>query len=139
MKLCLLDTGPLVAFLDARDAQHARVADWLEAFDGRFLTTSAVVVEAMHLLGSTGRGPALLVEFLLESETEIAECTSPRILVAASELMAQYADTPADFADATLVLLGAERRVHRIATLDRRGFRAYRTPKGKAFELVLDE
>ena len=139
MKRCLLDTGPLVAYLDSRDPAHELVAGRLDNFTGQFLTTSAVVVEAMHFLRPSRTGPAQLVNFLLASETEIVECASSQQLLAAVELMAQYPELPADFADATLILLAGERRITRIATLDRRGFRTYRTPKGRAFELMLDE
>ena len=58
-------------------------------------------------------------------------------MVAATKLMAKYADTPMDYADATLVLLADEMGVADIATLDTRGFSTYRTAKGKAFRLVL--
>lgn len=135
----LLDTGPIVAFLDASDGEHQGVAAAFEAFTGRLVTTSAVVVEAMHFLGSAPSGPALLVEFLLASQTEIADCTSLEDLTKAAELMAKYVDTPMDFADATLVLLGERLKIHAVCTLDRRGFRTYRTRRRKAFKLVLDE
>jgi uncharacterized protein len=51
--------------------------------------------------------------------------------------MRKYADTPMDFADATLVLLAEAIGVTKILTLDRRGFSTYRTPKGKRLALVL--
>jgi predicted nucleic acid-binding protein len=139
MDFWLLDTGPVVAFLDARDAEHERVAAVLGAFTGRLVTTSAVVVEAMHLLGGAGSGAGLLVDFLLASQTEIHECMSPESLTRAAELMAKYADTPMDFADATLVLLSDRLKIDSICTLDRRGFRTYRTRRRKAFRLVLDD
>lgn len=41
-----------------------------------------------------------------------------------------------DFADATLVQLSGELGTNRILTLDRRGFRTFRTPRGQAFEIV---
>jgi predicted nucleic acid-binding protein len=43
-----------------------------------------------------------------------------------------------DFADATLVLLAEGLQVHRVLTLDRRGFSTYRTREGRPLELVLD-
>lgn len=139
MKLWLLDTGPVVAFLDARDAEHERVAAALNAFTGRLVTTSAVVVEAMHFLGSVPSGAASLVDFLLASQTEVHECTSVARLTEAAELMAKYQDTPMDFADATLVLLGETSKTNAVCTLDRRGFRTYRTRRRLAFKLVLDD
>lgn len=138
MKYWLLDTGPIVAFLDASDSQHTVVADALESFDGRLVTTTAVIVEAMHLLGSIRTGPALAVEFLTSSRTEIHEFSSIGDLVQAVELMEKYADTPMDFADATLVMLGTRLKIYDVCTLDRRGFRSYRIGR-RAFRLVLDE
>jgi len=49
----------------------------------------------------------------------------------------RFADTPMDYADATLLLLAERSKVLDIATLDRRGFSIYRTPGGKAMRLVL--
>jgi len=139
MKFWLLDTGPIVAFLDARDAEHETVAAALENFSGRLVTTSAVIVEAMHLLGSVRSGPGLLIDFLLSSQTEVHECTSLESLAEAAQLMEKYADVPMDFADATLVRLAERLKLHHVCTLDRRGFRVYRHRSRKAFQLVLDE
>jgi len=52
-------------------------------------------------------------------------------------LMERYADTPMDFADATLVLAADHLDVADVLTLDRRGFSTYRTSKRRAFRLVL--
>lgn len=138
MKLWLLDTGPIVAFLDAQDKEHKCVAEAFDKFNGRFVTTSAVVTEAMHFLGGVRFGAAVLVDFILASQAEIHECTSVDALTEAAELMAKYEDTPMDFADATLVLLAKRLNINAVCTLDRRGFRTYRIGR-KAFRLVLDE
>jgi len=50
--------------------------------------------------------------------------------------MEKYADTPMDFADATLVLLADELETDSVFTLDRRGFETYRSPAGRAFRLL---
>lgn len=52
--------------------------------------------------------------------------------------MQRYADTPMDFADATLVLLAERLAIHEILTLDCRGFNTYRPSSVAALELVLD-
>jgi len=41
-----------------------------------------------------------------------------------------------DFADATLVTVSDVLQTERVFTLDRRGFSAYRSASGKAFELL---
>ncbi len=138
MNVWLLDTGPIVAYLDASDPFHERVAKALGDFTGQFVTTGAVVTEAMHFIAVDARGPSLLVDFLESSRTKVIECFQPDDLKRAVRLMRKYADTPMDFADATLILLGDALRENKICTLDRRGFSTYRTGSGKRFNLVLE-
>lgn len=134
-----MDTGPIVAYLDAGDPQHEPVAQVLNAFRGRLVTTSAVVTEAMFFLGETTRGPKLLAEFVGASEMRVYDFAGRDELWEAAELMERYGDTPMDYADATLVLLAEALDVRSILTLDRRGFSAYRTPTRKSFKLVLEQ
>lgn len=138
MDAWLLDTGPIVAFLDDTDAAHRVVVRALERFAGRFVTTDAVIVEAMHLVSRSPAGPGLLIDFLFSSQATIHSSMSADDLLQAGELMTKYADVPMDFADATLVLLAARLRITAVCTLDRRGFRTYRSGNRKAFDLVLD-
>jgi len=128
----------LVAYLDANEPAHDAVADSLDSFTGRLLTTGAVVTEAMHFVGGHRSGPELLLRFLEQSRAEIVECVRLAELRATVALMEKYADTPMDFADATLVLAAAARELEEVCTLDRRGFAIYRTPAGRAFRLVLN-
>lgn len=138
MKIWLLDTGPIVAYFDAADPFHDLVSTSFDDFTGQFITTSAVVTETMHFVAADTRGPGLLVDFLHASGTRVIDCCQPDDLRRSAKLMAKYADTPMDFADASLVLLGDALRQNRICTLDRRGFSTYRTAAGKRFDLVLE-
>jgi predicted nucleic acid-binding protein len=137
MKTWLVDTGPFVAYLDRRDPQHQAVADTLETFTGQLATTGAIVTEVMYFLSDVDGGPAAFAELLLESETRLVNLTTADEILAAARLMERYADTPMDYADATLVLLAEELAVTDVLTLDRRGFATYRTSKGKPFRLAL--
>ena len=137
MNAWLLDTGPLVAYVDAADPAHRTVVECLDEFSGRLHTTGAVVTEAMHLVSEDSHGPEVLVEFLNASGTGIVAAMQPVQLRPAVALMKKYRDTPMDFADATLVLLADELGLTEILTLDRRGFSTYRTATGKGFRLVL--
>jgi predicted nucleic acid-binding protein len=138
VKLWLLDTGPLVAYLDGRDGAHRKVAECLDAFTGRLVTTSAVITEAMHFVSESVDGPDALANFALAAELLVYECAHPVQLKEAVRLMQKYADTPMDFADATLILLADQLAVTEIVTLDCRGFSTYRNGRGKSFLLVLD-
>jgi hypothetical protein len=138
MRTWLVDTGPLVSYLDARDPAHPEVADRLDGFTGGLATTSAVITESMHFLSATRSGPRLLAELVRTSGMGLFDLCQPPELDAAAALMDKYADTPMDFADATLVLLAEALGQNEILTLDRRGFSAFRMRRGRSFRLVLD-
>jgi predicted nucleic acid-binding protein len=138
VKAWLIDTGPVVAFLDSGDSAHSAVAERLDGFTGRLATTSAVITEVMHLVAVNREGPRLLAEFVSATGTEVYDLCRPPELHEAASLMEKYADTPMDFADATLVLLAEGLNVHEILTLDRRGFSTYRTRQRRHLQLVLD-
>lgn len=139
VKNLLVDTGPLVAYLDRADVEHEKIAATIGDFRGTLCTTSAVITEAMHLLKDHPKGPRNLAEFVQAAAVQVFESTQPQQLLAAVSLIEKYCDTPMDFADATLVLLSDGIGTTRIVTLDRRGFRTFRTRKGKAFEIVSRE
>ena len=136
MRTLLIDTGPLVAYLDRTDAEHDRIAAAVGDFRGTLCTTSAVITEAMYLLKDDKSGPRRLAEFVQAAAVHVFESTQPQQLLAAAALIEKYSDAPMDFADATLVLLSDEVGTTQIVTLDRRGFGIFRTRKGKFFEIV---
>ena len=108
LKTWLLDTGPVIAYLDSGDLEHDAVVVCIDGFTGRFATTSAVITEVMHFVAAEKGGPRLLAEFLLSTGTKV------------HDLLAEGIDA------------------HDILTLDRRGFRTYRTRRRRAFRLALD-
>lgn len=136
LTLWLLDTGPVVAFIDRTDRAHASVSDRLSTFTGQLVTTGAVITEAMHLLSDSREGPIILAEFLVSTHTRIMDWGEPSLVRTAARLMAKYADTPMDYADATLVLTGEALDIFDVLTLDRRGFSTYRTASRRSFRIV---
>ena len=139
MRTWLIDTGPLVAYLDARDPEHGEVVACLEDFSGQLATTSAVITEAMDFVSASKGGSRLLAEFVATSRTEVYDLCRPPELLEAALLMQKYADTPMDFADATLMLLAEALDVREILSLDRRGFSTYRTRRRRSLRLVMDK
>ena len=137
MRNCLIDTGPFVSYLHRKDPAHSEVALFIDNFSGRLSTTGAVIGEVMYFISELPDGPIAFAEFLIRSDTQIAELSQPNHIFAAAELMKKYLDTPMDFADATLILLSQEIGVTEILTLDRRGSSTYRTSKGKSLRLAL--
>lgn len=49
--MLIVDTGPLVAFLNRNDPDHERCADLLESYDGELLVTPYVLTECCYLVG----------------------------------------------------------------------------------------
>ena len=139
MKAVLLDTGPLVALLDAGDSAHRFVKEHLGELGGRVLTTGAIVTEAMFHLQDVRGGPERLVHFLDELQAEIVDVFDQGSLKAAFSLMETYRQIPMDFGDATLVVLAARFDCPDILTLDERGFRTFRYGRSKRFHLLLQD
>jgi predicted nucleic acid-binding protein len=133
----LLDTGPVVALLHGGDLDHGRCRTFLEGFRGEFVTTEAVLTEAMALLSRVRQGPRAALDFFLKRGAALVP-QSTQSLERARELMEKYEDVPMDFADATLVVLAEELETGEIFTLDRRGFRVYRWGRHRAFRTLPD-
>jgi len=93
----------------------------------------------MHFVARARQGPTLLAELVVQSGLQVRDFSEADELVEAARRMEKYSDVPMDYADATLVLLAEHLGVFEILTLDRRGFSAYRSSRGKRFSLVLDQ
>lgn len=139
MNRLLLDTGPLVALLDKGDPAHGFVKDRLPRTPVTLVTTCAVVTECMFFLQELPQGPQQLAAFLAAPCVERVDVFAPTGLETCSRLMRSYADTPMDFADATLVLAATLLKIPDILTLDERGFRTYRFARNRPFRLYLQE
>lgn len=131
MKSVVVDSGFLIGLLDETDPLHGRCRSFLRDYRGRFLTTEAVLTEALALLSIAQQlrclewlGDAARAG-LLEVDRE------PLDFRAVEKLARKYADQPMDFADASVVLLATRAGVHEILTADRRDFAVYRLA-GKA-------
>jgi len=133
----LLDTGPLVAFLDTGDPAHGQVVDAFQSWNGTFLTTGPVLTEAFYLLRYASAGADRLVDFLEGTGTIVTDVFSLDHLRRITALMEKYADRPMDFADASLVIVAEETGRDEILTLDERGFRAFRFRGNRRFRLVI--
>lgn len=131
----LLDTGPLVAVLDARDQWHrACAAVWPEVIN-RCVTTEAVVAEACHLALRGRASASAPIRFLATAGIPVLSLPVGGLERAAT-LMDRYERLPMDFADATLVAVAEALQIATVFTTDRRGFAAYRRPRARHFEIL---
>jgi uncharacterized protein len=136
--MILVDTGPLVALFDPADDAHTPCVEMLQSFTEPLATTVPVLAEAFHLLTPGSRGVANLIHFIADGG--MAPCfLDAAQLDRAFELMQQYADHPMDLADASLVAVAEAVNVHKVCTIDRRDFFAYRIRRGhrlRSFEII---
>lgn len=134
--MTLVDAGPLIALIDAGEADHELCVTTLRSIQLPLLTTWAAFTEAMYLVGRAGGWPGqrALWQLALNEDLEIAE-QSTESAGRIAKLMERYADRPMDLADATLVALAEERNTKRIFTLDA-DFSIYRLHGRARFELL---
>jgi uncharacterized protein len=132
----LTDAGPLVALIDADEADHTRCLEALTQLSLPLITTWPAFTEAMYLLGRADgwRGQEPLWRMALREDLVIAE-PSAEANKRSARLMERYADRPMNLADATLVALAEERQLKLIFTLDA-DFHIYRLHGRQAFEIV---
>jgi uncharacterized protein len=130
----LTDAGPLIALIDADEADHERCKAALESLQLPLLTTWPAFTEAMYLLGRAAgwRGQEVLWRLVRRDDLIVA---SPESADRTARLMETYADRPMDLADATLVALAEERGLKRIFSLDA-DFHVYRLKGRGRFEVV---
>jgi predicted nucleic acid-binding protein len=133
--LILLDTGPIVAFFDGSDNYHNVCIEELKKINEPLITSWPVLTEAFYILGFSWKAQNGLWEFILRGGVDILPFTY-KGQIRCRELMEKYRDLPMDLADASLVVLGEEKKIRTVFTLDHRDFNVYRTQKNKAFSLI---
>jgi uncharacterized protein len=117
MTCIIIDTGPLVAYVNRRDRWHRWAAEQMAALHPPLVTCEPVLTEACFLIQRAGGRPADLVRKLAQGVLEIGidlQKDAPGI----QSLMQRYADTPMSLADACLVRLTERVENCRLFTLD---------------------
>ena len=134
-EVVLLDTGPWVATIDSGDNKHKQCLKWIKGHKGKFISTLAVLTEALYLLNHNVKAQQACFSWVHAGVVKLVEL-EPEMLGRAEKLMLKYKDIPMDFADATMVVLAEKLGVSRIFTLDRRGFEVFKYDRRKKFEIV---
>lgn len=131
----LLDTGPLVASLNARDAHHAWAAGQFAIMPTPVLTCEAVLVEACFLLRSVAGGVERVFE-LLDRQVVVIGFRMGDHHLEVHTLLQRYANVPMSLADACLVRMSELVADCVVFTLDS-DFRIYRRNGRDAIPLVI--
>jgi len=131
----LIDTGAILALVDRNDQWHELCVETYNRNRLPWLTTEAVLTETFYLVRRNLRDDRA-VWVLLRSGAVRMSSISDEELPQIQALMAQYADRPMDFADATLVHVAARERLSAILTIDHADFETYRLPGRKKFTVL---
>lgn len=131
----VLDTGPIVASLNAGDKRHAECAQLLTSMSGRRLLPSPVLTEVCWLLERWPEVEAAFLDEVARGTFELIHLT-PADLTRMGQLVRDYADFPLGAVDASVVAVAERFDVDRVATLDRRHFRAVKPSHTVALTLL---
>ena len=131
----ILDTGPLVALLDARDRHHRwAVAQWAEV-EPPLLTCESVISEACFLLDQTRAGSAAVFAMLVRKVVAVSFHLDEQV-EEVQALRTKYRDVPMSVADASLVRMAEQLGRSAILTLDG-DFKVYRKHGRFVIPLIL--
>ena len=136
--MIVVDTGFLVALLEADDRHHERCRLWLGANDESLLVPVPVVTETCYFI-ERDSGPEIEADFLESfgpgKTFEIIELR-PGDWTRVAELVRTYADLPLGVVDASVTAIAERLGVTQIATLDHRHFTVVRPSHATSFELL---
>lgn len=133
----LLDTGPLVAALDADDAHHAWAIGEFRRFTGPVRVCEAVVAEACYLLRRMRPAQEKILQWI-EKEELRCDFILPGEIRSVRELWSRYENVPMSLADACLVRMAEIYPRAAICTVDS-DFSIYRKHRREPLTIITPE
>ena len=132
----LLDTGFLLAVLDADDDLHESCVTALSS-EKRPCMPAVVLPELAYMVLRELGYPRLIafLTSLLNGELEIVE-SSMHDLERATQLLEKYADNRIDFVDCMIAAMAERLNIRRILTVDRRHFQLFRPTHCAYFDIA---
>jgi predicted nucleic acid-binding protein len=131
----LLDTGPLVAYLDKRDKFYAWARDTINRQVGPMLSCEAVLTEACYLLRKIADASSTILQLVARHAVILPFAVSEET-DALANLLNHYADVPMSLADACLVRMAEKLPRSKVITLDG-DFLLYRKNRNQRIETLM--
>lgn len=134
----LIDTGPLIAYVNKRDQYHRWAVRQFNTLKQPFYSCEAVFTETVYQLLSMRTNPDKVLEYVTQGDIKIQPIFSnldsqKRI----RQIISKYGDLPCDFADACLLnIYERSSQPAKIFTLDS-DFSIYRTQTGQSISLII--
>ena len=134
MPAAIVDTGPLVAFLDKAERHHGWTVEQVRALDAPLLTCEPVLAEAMFLLSDLPKAQEALFDLLANGAVRIAFQVGEHVAPLRA-LHRKYRDRPISLADACVVRMAELFERHMVFTLDS-DFSVYRRNGREPLDLI---
>jgi uncharacterized protein len=131
----LIDTGPLIAYLNPNDTHHVWAVNILSDVDLPLLSCEAVMAEAYFLLRRDHLGADALMQLLEDGVIQIPFSLNHEVS-ALRTLMQRYRSVPMSLADACLVRMSELNREAKLLTLDS-DFLIYRRDRNAIIPVVM--
>lgn len=123
----VLDTGPIVALLDAADAEHDRCVAMVNHTREDLVVPVPVLVEVNYwLLKLYGHDPWQTFVDDIDRGGYRLHALGEKTLVRAAQLEREYASLALGLVDASVIAICEELNEPKVATLDRRDFSVVR-------------
>lgn len=133
-RAAIVDTGPLVAFLDRAERHHAWAAERVAELTAPLLVCEPVLAEAMHLLSGLPKAQDAMFGLIGNGALRIAFNIEDHV-AALHALHRKYRDRPMSLADACIVRMSELFEQHRVLTLDS-DFSVYRKHGREPLDLI---
>jgi predicted nucleic acid-binding protein len=133
-RAAIVDTGPLVAFLDRGERHHAWTIEQVRSLDPPLLVCEPVLAEAMFLLARQPKAQDALFGLVVNGAVRIAFQVGEH-LAALRTLHRKYRDQPISLADACVVRMAELFEKHLVFTLDS-DFLVYRKNGREPLDLI---
>ncbi len=121
----ILDTGPLVAFIDAGEPFHAWSVAQFGAIRSPVLSCEAVIAETDYIVRSRGGDPLELYDRIADGTIDLSFCLREQV-GAVARLLRRFADQQMQLADACIVRLSELFEDCLVLTTDTTDFSVYR-------------
>ena len=123
----ILDTGPILALLDADDPAHARCVRLIDKVDEPLIVVAPTLVEVDYWIRKRLQAEvwSVFVEDIAGGAYRL-EYLAPQDLLRVAELQADYADLDLGMVDAAVIATCERLGEGKVATLDQRHFRTVR-------------
>ena len=134
-KRIIIDTGPIVAFLNKSDKYHEWAMIQFSQLVPPFYTCESVISEACFLLRNIKSGPTNVFKLLERDLIQLPFKLEIEIDLI-SKMINKYSNIPMSLADACLVRMSEQISESSICTLDY-DFKIYRQAKRKIIPLII--